>query len=80
MYYHLYSLFYLPDSYFNRNTVETCKASVELIQTKEYFNVNEISDHDHLTDDNWHIWKEQMQRVIINCGMSQALKNVLMKL
>jgi len=47
------------------------RASVKLIQTKEYSNVNKISDHDHLTDDNWHIWKEQVQRVFVNCDIAK---------
>jgi hypothetical protein len=48
--------------------------TVELIQTKEYSNVNKISDRDHLMDDNWHIWKERMQRVFINCDITGYVK------
>ena len=40
---------------------------IKLIRTKEYSNVSKMSDHDHLTDANWHKRKERMQRVFINC-------------
>ena len=45
-------------------------ASVDLIWTKEYSNVNKFSDQNHLMDDNWHVWKERMQRVFINCDIT----------
>ena len=37
---------------------------------KEYSNVNRITDCDHLTDVNWHEWKERMKRVFINCDIT----------
>jgi hypothetical protein len=43
---------------------------VALIQTKEYSNVSRIADHDHLTDENWHVWKECMKRVFTNCDIN----------
>ena len=35
--------------------------SIHLIHTKEYLNVNRITNHDHLMDENWHKWKERMR-------------------
>jgi len=35
--------------------------TIELICTKEYSNVNWIADCDHLTDVNWHEWKEHIK-------------------
>ena len=43
---------------------------IELIQTKDYLNISKISDWDHLTDENWHEWKERMERVFINCDIT----------
>jgi len=45
--------------------------AIKLIHTKEYSNVNRIANHDHLTDANWHKWKERMKRVFINCDITQ---------
>ena len=44
--------------------------AIKLICTKEYSNVNWNADHDHLTDVNWHRWKEHMKRVFINCNIT----------
>ena len=40
-------------------------SSITLIHTRNYTNVNKIGEHDHLTDDNWHKWKERMRRVLL---------------
>src|SRR5271155_1948141 len=45
-------------------------ATVDLIRTKEYSNVNKIADRDHLTDENWHEWKDRMKRVFTNCDIT----------
>ena len=44
--------------------------TIEYIQTKDYLNISKISDWDHLTDENWHEWKERMGRVFINCDIT----------
>jgi hypothetical protein len=44
--------------------------SIKLICTKEYSNVNKITDRDHLMDKNCHEWKERMKRVFFNCDMT----------
>ena len=44
--------------------------SIDLIHTKEYSNVNRITDHDHLMDKNWHKWKERMKQVFFNCDIT----------
>ena len=36
----------------------------------EYSNVNKIADRDHLTDENWHEWKDRMKRVFTNCDIT----------
>jgi len=35
--------------------------SIKLISTRQYSNVNKIANCDHLTDNNWHEWKERMK-------------------
>ena len=47
--------------------------SIDLICTKEYSNINRIADRDHLTDENWHKWKEKMKRVFINCDITEYI-------
>src|SRR5579859_1096369 len=49
------------------HAAEHRKPTVSLIRTKDYSNVNKIAEQDHLTDENWHEWKERMRRVFINC-------------
>ena len=44
--------------------------TVTLLKTKNYSNVGRIAERDHLTDDNWHEWKERMQRVFTNCDIT----------
>jgi gag-polypeptide of LTR copia-type len=41
-----------------------------LLRTKDYSNVSKIAERDHLTDDNWHEWKERMKRVFTNCDIT----------
>ena len=45
--------------------------SITLIHTRNYTNINKIAEHDHLTDDNWHKWKERMRRVFYNCDINE---------
>jgi gag-polypeptide of LTR copia-type len=45
-------------------------ATMELIQTKEYSNIYKIADRDHLMDENWHEWKDQMKCVFTNCDIT----------
>ena len=52
---------------------------IPLIRTKEYSAVSKLSDHDHLTDTNWHEWKESMQRVFINCDITDYITGDLMR-
>jgi hypothetical protein len=55
----------------NSRTMDTVPPpSIDLIRTKEYSNVNRITDRDHLTDENWHKWKERIKRVFINCDIT----------
>ena len=49
-------------------------ATVDLIRTKEYSNVSKIADRDHLTDENWHEWKDRMKRVFMNCDITEYVK------
>ena len=44
--------------------------AIKLIWTKEYSDVNKIAECDHLTDENWHKWKERMKRVFINSDIT----------
>jgi len=46
--------------------------TVELLHTKDYTNVAKIVKDHHLTDENWHRWKERMRRVFYNCGYIQG--------
>ena len=43
---------------------------IDLIHTKDNLNVNRITEHDHLIDENWHEWKERMRRVFCNCDIT----------
>jgi gag-polypeptide of LTR copia-type len=52
-------------------------ATVELIRTKEYSNVNKIADCDHLTDDNWHEWKDHMKHVFTNCDINGYITDTI---
>src|SRR6202789_134191 len=55
----------------NSRTMDTVPPpSINLIRTKEYSNINRIADRDHLTDENWHEWKERIKRVFINCDIT----------
>ena len=37
---------------------------------KEYLKVNKIADRNHLTDENWHEWKDRMKCVFTNCDIT----------
>jgi hypothetical protein len=45
------------------------EATVALLRTKDYTNVSKLADRDHLTDENWHEWKDRMKRVFKNCDI-----------
>jgi hypothetical protein len=49
--------------------MDDIKPTVNLIRTKEYSNVSKIANRDHLTDENWHKWKDCMKRVFNNCDI-----------
>jgi hypothetical protein len=36
---------------------------------KEYLKVNRLAECDHLTDKNWHKWKERTNHVFTNCDI-----------
>ena len=44
--------------------------SIKLICTKNYSNVNRITECNHLTDKNWHKWKERMRQAFYNCNIT----------
>src|SRR5277367_2195845 len=46
------------------------EVTVEFIRTKDFSAVSKVAECDHLTDDNWHEWKERMRRVFINCNVA----------
>ena len=54
------------DDIFMDNIVPT----IDLIRMKEYLNVSKIADRDHLTNENWHKWKDHMKWVFNNCNIS----------
>jgi hypothetical protein len=35
--------------------------TVELLRMKDYSNVSKVVECDHLTDENWHKWKEHIR-------------------
>jgi len=45
--------------------------SITLICTRNYTNVNKITECNHLTDENWHEWKERMRQVFYNCDINE---------
>ena len=50
---------------------------IKLIRTRNYTNVNKIAERDHLTDDNWHEWKERMRRVFYNCDINEYVTGAI---
>jgi hypothetical protein len=54
--------------------------AIQLIRTKEYSNVNKIADRDHLTDENWHEWKDRMKRVFTNCDITGYITDATKRL
>jgi hypothetical protein len=51
--------------------------AIKLLKTKNYLNVSKIAEKDHLNDDNWHEWKERMQRVLTNCEITGYVDGTL---
>ena len=39
---------------------EVIRPTIELLKTKDYTNVSRLAERDHLTDENWHEWKDRM--------------------
>jgi hypothetical protein len=58
----------LDDPGFNQ---EFLPPSIELLRTKDYTNINRIAECNHLTDDNWHEWKERMSCVFLSCDITR---------
>jgi hypothetical protein len=50
---------------------ESPKPSVKVLKTKDYTNVSRLAERDHLTDDNWHEWKDRMLRVLYNSDIAE---------
>jgi hypothetical protein len=46
--------------------MDNIEPTVNLIRTKEYLNVSKITNRDHLTNKNWHKWKDCMKQVFNN--------------
>jgi hypothetical protein len=51
--------------------------AIQPIRMKEYSNVNKIADRDHLTDENWHEWKDRMKRVFTNCDITGYIMDAM---
>jgi hypothetical protein len=51
--------------------------TIIMLHTKDYSNVSRIADRDHLTDNNWHEWKECFRRVIKNCDITGYIDGTL---
>src|SRR5262245_17725554 len=49
---------------------ETPPSLIKLLKTKDYTNVSRLAERDHLTDDNWHNWKERMTRILYSCDVA----------
>ena len=49
-----------PRSNVSDSEDESPGPSVKLLKTKDYSNVSRIVERDHLTDENWHEWKDRM--------------------
>jgi hypothetical protein len=50
--------------------------TIELLRTKDYTNVSKLADHNHLTDDNCHEWKERMSDVFLSCDIKGYISGV----
>ena len=53
--------------------------TIALLRMKDYSNVGKIAERDHLTDDNWHEWKERMKRVLTNCDITGYADGTIVK-
>jgi hypothetical protein len=51
--------------------------TVKVIRTKDYLSISKIAERDHLTDDNWHEWKERSKRVFLLCKISGYVNRTL---
>jgi hypothetical protein len=40
---------------------------------KDYSNVNKLAESAHLTDDNWHVWKDQMKIIFLSCNINNYI-------
>jgi hypothetical protein len=58
-------------SHTNDSEDEFPSPSVKALKTKDYTNVSRIAEHDHLTDKNWHEWKDCMFRVFLSCDIAE---------
>jgi hypothetical protein len=54
--------------------------TIKLLKTKDYSNISKIAERDHLTNDNWHEWKEHMQCVLTNCEITGYVDGTLKRL
>src|SRR5580704_13686319 len=56
---------------------ESPKPSVKVLKTKDYTNVSRLAERDHLTDDNWHEWKDRMLRVLYNSDIAEYVSGFI---
>jgi len=51
--------------------------SVKALKTKDYSNVSRIAECDHMTDKNWHEWKDHMLRVFLSCDIAEYVAGLI---
>jgi hypothetical protein len=56
---------------------ETPTPSNKALKTKDYSNVSRLAERDHLTDDNWHEWKDRMCRVLYNSDIADYVSGFI---
>jgi hypothetical protein len=53
--------------------------TVELLRMKDYSNVSKVVECDHLTDENWHKWKEHIRWVFTHCDIIRYVGSTIQR-
>jgi hypothetical protein len=51
--------------------------TIRLFKMKNYSNVNKLAESTHLTDDNWHVWKDQMKIIFLSCNINNYVTGTI---
>ena len=51
--------------------------AIKLLDTKNYTNVCQLIERDHLSNDNWHDWTHLMKRIFKNCEITKYIDGTI---